>query len=223
MTKALVIDSKGLLTFLKSAVKEQESFYGPVFTKMVAKYATEFEAKKIGENGTAPIEDIEQCTNYIIANNAKYPDGFAAIPYGIAKAEKMLQGGIGSGARTTAKEAMKRLAEKIGTATLYGKTTSTIEAWKKHLDFATMTHTKVEELTVTGDENSALAKIEECHFGDACREMAQEGIQTVGGKTECVIGKIDSIMVEVVTHCTHDYELIEFNPPKCTFRMLKIQ
>jgi len=218
----LVIDSKGLLNFLKMAVKEQENFYGAVFTKMVAKYAAEFEAKKIGDHGSAPIENIEQCTNYITANNDKYPDGFASIPYGIAKAEKMLQGGIGSGARTTAKDAMKRLAEKIGTTTLYGKTTSTTEAWKKHLDFARMTHTIVEEINVNGDENSSLAKTEECHFSDACTALAQEGVRTVGGKTECIIGKIDSIMVEVVTHCTHDYELIEFNPPKCSFRMFKV-
>lgn len=135
----------------------------------------------------------------------------------------MLQGGIGPGARNAAKDAMKRLAEKIGTASLYGKVTSTIEAWKKHLDFAAMTHTKVEVLTVTGDENSALAKVEECHFSDACRAMMQENILTVTGKIECVIGKTDSSILEVITRATHDYELLAFNPPQCSFRMFKVQ
>jgi hypothetical protein len=217
-----VLDSKSILQFLKSAVKEQENVYGPVFSKMVAKYATEFEAKKAGDDNPPVIENIDQCINYILEKNQKYADGVSAIPYGIAKTEKILEGGIGSGARTAAKDAMKRLAEKIGTASLYGKVTGTTEAWKKHLDFATMTRTKVEAITVTGDENSALAKVEECHFGDACKAMLQENILTVAGKVECVVGKTDSSILEVITHVVHDYELLEFNPPHCTFRMFKL-
>ena len=217
-----VLDSKSILQFLKSAVKEQENFYGPVFSKMVAKYAAEFEAKKTGDSSPPSIDNIDQCVNYILEKNKQYADGFSAIPYGIARTEKMLQGGIGPGARTAAKDAMKRLAEKIGTASLYGKVTGTTEAWKKHLDFATMTHTKVEAITVTGDENSALAKVEECHFSDACKAMMQENILTVSGKVECVVGKTDSSILEVITHAVHDYELLEFNPPHCSFRMFKI-
>ncbi|WXG44942.1 MAG: hypothetical protein WED04_13085 [Promethearchaeati archaeon SRVP18_Atabeyarchaeia-1] len=223
MSTKLIVDSKSILQFLKSAVKEQESFYGPVFSKMVAKYAVEYEARKVGDNTPPSVENIDQCVSYILDKNQKYADGISAIPYGIARTEKMLQGGIGPGARNAAKDAMKRLAEKIGTASLYGKVTSTIEAWKKHLDFAAMTHTKVEVLTVTGDENSALAKVEECHFSDACRAMMQENILTVTGKIECVIGKTDSSILEVITRATHDYELLAFNPPQCSFRMFKVQ
>lgn len=50
MSTKLIVDSKSILQFLKSAVKEQESFYGPVFSKMVAKYAVEYEARKVGDN-----------------------------------------------------------------------------------------------------------------------------------------------------------------------------
>jgi hypothetical protein len=222
MSSKLVVDSKSLLNFLKMAIKEQETFYGPVFSRMVAEYATEYEAKKTSDPSPPKVENIDQCMNYLLQNTGKYLDGFSSIAYGIARTEKMLQGGIGSGARNAAKDAMKRLAEKIGTATLYGKVTGTTEAWKKHLDFATMTHTKVEDITVSGDENSALAKTLECHFSDACKAMAQEGLHTVSGKIECVICKTDSAMLEVITKCAHDYELLEFNPPTCTFRIFKV-
>jgi hypothetical protein len=53
--------------------------------------------------------------------------------------------------------------------------------------------------------------------------MAEEGIHTVGGKVDCIIGKTDSITIEVVTKSSHDYELVEFHPPSCTLRIFKIQ
>ena len=223
MSSKLIVDSKSLLNFLKMAIKEQEVFYGPVFSKMVAKYASEYEAKKTSDPSPPQVENIDQCINYLLQNTGKYQDGYSSIAYGIARTEKMLEGGIGSGARTSAKDAMRRLAEKIGTASLYGKTNSTTEAWKKHLEFATMTHTKVEDITISGDENSTLAKTSECHFSDACKAMAQEGLHTVSGKTECIVCKSDSAILEVITKCPHDYELLEFNPPKCTFRVFKVQ
>jgi hypothetical protein len=223
MSSKLVVDSKSLLNFLKLAVKEQETFYGPVFSRMVAEYATEYEARKTSDPNPPKVENIDQCMNYLLQNTGKYQDGYSSIAYGIAKTEKVLQGGIGSGARTAAKDAMKRLAEKIGTASLYGKVTGTTDAWKKHLEFATMTHTKVEDITVDGDENSALAKTMECHFSDACKAMAQEDLHTVTGKVECVICKTDSAILEVITKCAHDYELLEFNPPNCTFKVFKVQ
>jgi hypothetical protein len=111
MASRLVVDSKLMTGLLIGAVKEQERIYGPVFSKMVGRYGTEYEARKIDDPNPPLVERIEDCANYITKNVARYPDGFSAIVYGAAKAESMLQGGIGPGARTTAKEAMKAMAK----------------------------------------------------------------------------------------------------------------
>jgi hypothetical protein len=222
MSDKLVVDSRLILEFSALAVKEQESIYGAAFSRMVAKYAAEYEAKKIGDKSLPSIENIDQCIKYITQNNDKYKDGYSSIPYGIARAEKMFEGGIGSAARIAAHEAMIRLAEKTGTATLYGKVTSTTEAWKKDADFERKMHALVEDAVITGDENSALGEIQECHYEDACKAMMAENILTLGGQLECSVAKVDSATIEAITHQPHDYKLLKFDPPKCSFRIFKI-
>jgi hypothetical protein len=222
MSGSLIVDARLILDFSALAVKEQERIYGTAFSKMVAKYATEYEAKKIGDQNPPPTDNIDQCIKYLAQNTGKYKDSFSAIPYGIAKAEKMFEGGIASAARLAAKEAMIRLAEKTGTATLYGKVTGTTEAWKKDADFERKMHALVEDAIISGDENSAVGEIQECHYEDACKAMLAENILTIGGQLECAVAKVDSATIEAITHHPHDYKLLKFDPPMCSFRIFKI-
>jgi hypothetical protein len=79
------------------------------------------------------------------------------------------------------------------------------------------------EPTLSGDENTALAKIDGCHLGDGCKAVAQENIRKLGGAAECAFAVADSAILEIITGSTHDYELVEFQPPNCTFKIIKIQ
>jgi hypothetical protein len=221
MSKRLTVDSKLIIQFLKMAINEQEKLYGPVFSRMISRYATEFVAKKTNDKNPPSAETLDQSINYIMAHDREYPYGFCALAYGVAKTEKMLQGGIGPGARITAKEAMKRVAERVGTAALYGKIPSTTEAWEKMLDFAAKTHIQVGIAKFTGDADSVSAEFEECLYSDACKTMVEEGILALSGKIDCIVGKTDSITIEVITNSMHDYELIGFHPPRCILRIFK--
>ncbi|WXG47586.1 MAG: hypothetical protein WED05_13170 [Candidatus Atabeyarchaeum deiterrae] len=119
MSGKLVVDSKLLLQILKAAVKEQKNIHGLAFSKLVSRYAAELEAEKVDDQNPPSSENIDQCIDYIRQNNGKCPDEFCTIPYGIARAKKLLEGGIGTATRIWAKEGMVRLAEKTGTATFH--------------------------------------------------------------------------------------------------------
>jgi hypothetical protein len=214
---------KILMPAMLDSVRHLEKIYGPVFSKMAAKYSTEFVARKIGEQAPPKIEDLQNCVKYITESTAKYPNGFCAIVYGSCKAENVLQGGIGSGGRTSTKQGMKEINVQTGAATAYSKTVNTTEVCRTQLDLAKKMGIMVGETEVSGDENAATVKYTGCRFADACTAISQEGIRKVDGGLECTNARAGSSSIELATGCSHDFEVIEFKPPTCVFRVFKVQ
>lgn len=222
MSAKSTIDLKILMPAMLDSVKHLEAIYGTVFSKMVAKSAAEFEAKKLNDSSPHSVENLQDCVNYIMRNIGKYPDGFCAIVYGSCKAEKTLQGGIGSGGRTSTKQGMKEINIKTGAASAYSKTANTAEVCKTQLDLAKKMCIMVGETQVSGDENSATVTYQGCRFADACEAISQEDIRRVGGGLECTNARAGTSSIELATKCAHDFEVVEFRPPKCTFRIHKV-
>ena len=215
-------DLKILIPAMLDSVRHLERIYGSVFSKMVARYATEFMSKKIGDQTPPKIEDLQNCVKYITGNMAKYADGFCAIVYGSCKAENILQGGIGSGGRTSTKQGMKEINVQTGAAAAYNKTVNTTEVCGSQLELAKKMGIMVGETQVSGDENSATVTYQGCRFADACTAISQEGIRRVGGGLECTNARAGMSSIELATAYAHDFEVIEFNPPTCTFRIFKV-
>jgi hypothetical protein len=72
------------------SVKHLEKIYGPVFSKMVAKLATQFEAARLSDPNPPSVETLQDCVNYIMRNIEKHENGFCAIVYGSCNAESNL-------------------------------------------------------------------------------------------------------------------------------------
>ena len=215
-------DLKILFPAMLDSVRHLEKVYGPVFSKMVAIYATEFAAKKIGDQNPPKIEDLQNCTRYIMENIAKYEQGYCAIVYGSYKAENLLQGGIGSGGRTSTAQGMKEINIKTGAASAYNKSVNTTEVCKMQLDLAKKMGIMVGETQVSGDADSANVTYQDCRFSDACEAIFQEGIRRLGGGLDCTNARAGTSSIELATKCAHDFEVVEFKPPKCTFRIYKV-
>ena len=222
MATPLKLELKILMPAMLDSVRHLEKIYGQVFSRMAAKYATEFVAKKNGNELSPEIEDLQNCAKYINENTAKYPNAFCAIVYGSCKAENALQGGIGSGGRTSTKQGMKGINVQTGAAASYNKTVNTTEACKTQLDLAKKIGIMVGETEVKGDEYSATVTYSGCRFADACTAISQEGIRRVGGGFECTNARAGTSSIELATGYHHDFQVVNYNPPSCSFRIFKV-
>jgi hypothetical protein len=214
-----MFDPRSMTRLMIRTVKTTEEFYGPFFSKMVAKAAAEFEAKRIGDQNPPRIETMEEAAEYIMQNIGKYPDGFCPVIYGLAKAENTLQGGIGPGGRTTAKKSALNLL--MGS---YARnSTNSTEVYRMQTSMAKEAGLLVGDVKeVSGDENSVTVLFEGCHFADACKAIAEEKIGKVAGGFECTMARSGAASLEYSTKLTHDFEVTRFTPPNCIFRMFKV-
>ncbi|WXG44943.1 MAG: hypothetical protein WED04_13090 [Promethearchaeati archaeon SRVP18_Atabeyarchaeia-1] len=222
MAAPLKPDLRILMPAMLDSVKQLEKIYGPVFSKMTVRFAVEFEAKKIGDQAPPAIETLQDCAKYIMQNTDKYPDGISSIVYGSCKAENALQGGIGSGGRTSTKQGMKEINVQTGAASAYSKTANTTEVCRMQLDLAKKMGIMVGETQLSGDENSVTVAYERCRFADACKAILQEGIRRVGGGLECTNARAGTSSIELATGLAHDFDVVTFDPPHCVFRIFKV-
>jgi hypothetical protein len=212
-------DPKSMTRLMMRAVKTTEKFYGSFFSRMVAKAAAEFEAKRIGDQNSPKIETMEDAAEYIMQNIGKYPDGFCAVIYGLAKAENDLQGGIGSGGMTAAKKS----ALNFLMGSYARNSTNSTEVYKTQTTMAKQAGLLVGNVKeVSGDENSVTVLFEGCHFADACKAIAKEKIGKVVGGFECTNARSGTASLEYSTKLTHDFEVTRFSPPNCIFRIFKV-
>ena len=218
MEPKLEIDAEALMSFMVDALEKQQDIYGPVFPRMIAKYAVEFESKKIKDSSPPQVENLEQARDYITKNLDKYPDGFASLLYGTALAIDMLEGKLGSGARSTHQQSMKELAAKTSQV----KTVNTAETYKQQIEILKSMHLIAGEQSVSGDGESATVKTSNCHFWEACDAIAKKGIRVLGGGFECVVARGGATSTELATGTPHDFELIEFKPPNCVYKLFRV-
>jgi hypothetical protein len=196
--------------------------YGPVFQNLTAKYAIQFLAKKIGDPNPPKTETLEDCAQYISQNSGQYPNGMAALAYGMAKAQNALEGKIASAGRSMLKDGINAFLEKTGVASIFGSGASTIEAFRNQINVLKGMHILVGEVTLTGDEDSSTLSYRGCRYCDSCKAMAQEGVRRIGGSVECTNARSHQAIVEYVTKAPHDFQVTEYDPPNCTFRVFKV-
>ncbi|MEM3586700.1 MAG: hypothetical protein QXO71_05185, partial [Candidatus Jordarchaeaceae archaeon] len=215
-------DAQITVLFAKSAVKEMEKIYGPLFTRMVAEYALEFEAKKLKEEPPPKIQGLDQVTNYIIANLDRYPRGYCALFYGIAKTEKNLEGSLGSGSRRAVYNAMKAIIESSGVFnSIIGSTEDLFEAAAKASELMKANNIGISVRWIRS-ENALVMVVPDCPYKDACREYVNEGISRMVGGLECTTLNSQSVISEVITKKRFDFKLDEFDKPECRGRVFEV-
>jgi hypothetical protein len=214
-------DGQALVGFIIETAKNV-SLYGPVFQKLIGQYAVQFLAKKIGDPNPPRAETLENCANYINQNRGKYPNGVAAMAYGMAKAQNVLEGKIASCGRSMLKDGMNAFLEKTGMASIFGNGTNTTEVFQNQIDALKMMRLLVGEVTLAGDENSSTVSYKGCRYSDSCKVLAQEGVKRDGGSVECTNARSHQAIVEYVTKVPYDFQVMSYNPPNCIFRVFKV-
>lgn len=211
-------DAKTMLSFVAETVKIV-NLYGPVFQKMTAQYAVRFLAEKIGDPNPPAADGIDGCSKYINQNLGKYPNGIAALAYGMGKAQNILEGRIASGGRSVLKDGMTAFLDKTGMASIYGTSKNTTDVFKNQINVQKGMRLLVGDVTITGDENSTTFTYRGCRFADSCKAMAKEGIKKSDGTIECSNARGHQSIVEYVTKTPYDFQVTKYDPPDCTFRI----
>jgi len=213
------------LTFLtaKETVEEVSQVFGPVFKNMVARYALEFEVEKLGCEKPEGVETFEEVSDFIAKNLDKYPDGFCALIYGMLKAERLLQGGTGAGARSAAIDAIRNVIKKSGLLDeIVGSTKDPYEAMLKAGEIYEKLNVespiKVRKLADGSVEVVAL----DCPYADACKRAVREGIRRMIGNVECIELILDWATIEIVTEEKFDYSLEHYDPPRCSGKLFRV-
>jgi hypothetical protein len=218
-----VVDVQAIMSLEIIAVKEEAKVYGPVIQRLVGNSAAKFVAEKLKEDPPS-LDTIDQAVAYIRKNQNRYPNAFTALGYGIIKAVSILEGKSGAGTRLFA-SLMKAVLDNMGLRKMIGAVAGTTDATKKNTKFNEDMNTVPKGITeVSGDKDNALEKITGCYYIDVCSQLLREGVTRafVGG-LECTYAIADVVAASILTGVDHDYRLLKFEPPKCEYRIYKIQ
>lgn len=229
-------ESPAAIYILKIAIEKTGKLYGPVYNKMVSKYALEFESRMLNEKPPENIQGLEEVTKYIMANLDRYPRGYCALVYGITKTESQLQGFAGSsGSKIAAYNSVKNMLESTGLLnSLIGTTEDIFEASKaygvKVVDVLAAKGSmiikgehvqRMHHIRVEG-ENKELVILSNCQYKDTCRALVDEGISRMIGGLNCITLSLGRIVIEIITRKQFDYVLDEFDDPDCRGRIFEI-
>ena len=216
-------NNQTLVLVAKTAVEETAKIYGSAFTRMVLKYALEFEAEKLNEEPPENIGNLEEVTNYIVENLERYPGGYNSLIYGIGKADSKLEGATGVGAKRAAYSAMKSLIESSGLLdSIIGTTEDAFEAVCKAEEINKEIGAAISARYIRGENNQIILIVPNCPFRDACSAVASEGISRLVGGEECVSLITTTAEAEIITKKHFDYRLDEFGEFECRGRVFEI-
>jgi len=217
-------DPDVITMFISAAVKVIDGLFGPAFTRMISKYALDFEYKKTGEKPPENIENIDEAVKYITECKDKYPRSYNCLIYGIAKTEKMFEGSTASGAKNLAYNAIKKIIEDSGLLNqVKGKIANIYKALIRYIEIADAVKATTPQRIVKESEKVVFQEIgENCPWKDACKAMDKEGITRMMGGQECVVLIANSAALSLVSGKQIDYKLDKFDQPNCEGRIFEI-
>lgn len=217
------LDPDVIAAFISAAIKVIDSLFGPAFTRMIIRYALEFESEKTGEKPPENIQNIEEVVQYITELREKYPRFYNCLIYGIAKAEKLFEGSTASGAKNLAYNAIRKIIEDSGLLNeVKGKIPKIYEALIRYVEIADSLKATTPQRIVNESEKVILQEMKGCPWKDACKAMVKEGITRMTGGYECVVLIANSAALSLVSGKPVDYKLDIFDKPKCVGRIFEI-
>nr|MDO8083093.1 hypothetical protein [Candidatus Freyarchaeota archaeon] len=215
-------DNQTIVLVAKTAAEETAKLYGSIFTRMVSKYALQFEAEKLKEKPQENIQGLEAVTNYILANLKRYPRGYCALIYGMAKADIKFWGSTGAGSRRAAYSAMKSIFEGSGLLkSIIGTTKDPFEALYTTEKINKEIKTASPARYIREENNQVIVVVPNCIYMDACSAFVKEGISRLIGGSECIFLIVTNVAAEIITEKHLDYRLDEFNESECRGRIFE--
>ena len=197
--------------------------YGPVYTRFVKRFTTLFESEKLREEKPVGSEEWEwpKIKEYLGKNLVRYPRGFNAILYAMAKTETVLQGYSGIANRFSLNQMAKGMNKLLGP-----------NQQSEFSDFASafkQIANKLVSLKVfpsnagysVEDENTIKFTVDKCPFKDICEKFRAEKITRYGEKDICSIGSMLSTYISLEFSPNYDYSVKEFVNPHCEVEFSK--
>ncbi len=200
----------------------EDKVYGPVYPRMVKKYTIQFEADKLGKEKPEGSEEWEwsELKDYLKKNADKYPKGFNAILYAMAKTEAVLQGKTGVSNRISINEMAKGMEKRLGAKPV--SVSDFINAFIQIVDKLAAFKVMPPEASYSSkDEKTVNFVVENCAYKDVCEAFKNENITKYNGTSVCSIGRMIATYLELELSPDYDYILDEFANPNCKVRIIK--
>lgn len=205
---------KSFTELMMIAIKEMGKMYGPVFDVKFIKNALAFVAKKIGEEPSQDIKNLDQLAEYIISVSNKYSTAYCAIPYAGFKTEKELQGRTGAGTQLGAMSISRSVVKGPSREKRNIDLDSLLSKYRQTLiEIGAAPH----EMGYRKNEDESVDLIwPKCYLKDGCRMAFDEGVLTrVVGGLQCSHCAGILQLFKLFTSYDWDYKLLEFDKPYC--------
>jgi hypothetical protein len=213
-------DLKMNLRVAAQAIEGQAKIFGPVFPRLVAQNWVRFVAEKIGE--TPPdAESLQQALDYVEAKIEKYPKAYTGSAYAICKATATLEGQLGVGTASLAKNAVKPDDWSNELLSRLGAVSGTTDALNKYIRLTEALGIYTPGMLVgSGDGVDSTLSVHNCEYAEACDRLLKEGIGRRKGERECFIGGVMiSKLIAMVTKRNHDCKNVKMVPPNCEVKI----
>ncbi len=201
----------------------EDKIYGPVYPRLVKRFAVRFESEKLGEEPPEGAEewDWPQVKGYLEKNLDRYPYGFNALLYAMAKTEATLQGTSGVANRVSINEMAKHMDRKLGVEGS-GRVSSFEEVFRQPVEKLAALRVLPPGLNYSiEEENTARFVVEDCAYRDVCEAFHKEKITKYNGEDICSIGRMITTYIELELSPDYDYHLEDFASPQCSVRITK--
>lgn len=205
------------------AIEGQAKIFGPVFPRLAAQSWVRFVAEKIGE--TPPnVDSMEQALDYVRAKTEKYPGAYTGLAYAICKATAMLEGHLGVGTSSLAKNAENHQDWSNNLRRMIGTTAGTTDAINKYLKgMETLGIYTPGMIVSSGSETDSTLSFHNCEYTDVCDRIWKEGIERRKGEKECYFGVTITTALGMITSKQHDFKSVRITPPNCEVKIYQIQ
>ncbi|MBS7251883.1 MAG: hypothetical protein KIH08_15030 [Candidatus Freyarchaeota archaeon] len=217
------VDFNTILDIALSGIKIiEDKIYGPVYPRLVKRYAMQFLCNKLNIEVPEGSEDWDwpRISEYIDKNLEAYPMGYTAFSYAMAKTEAVLQGKTGVSNRVSINELIKSIKNRFKEIQ---QASDFISCFKQAIE-------KVVALKVMPPnafykiENEKVIKLEvnACVYKDICEAFIKESVRKYDGSTVCSVGRMITTYIELELGPNYDYKLEKFASPNCEVTIIQI-
>jgi len=218
------IDLNTILDIALSGIKIVENkIYGPVYPRLVKKYAIKFLCNKLNSEMPEGSEDWDwpQIKEYFDKNLSSYPIGYIAFSYAMAKTESTLQGKTGVANRISVNEIIKSMKQRSAEIQ-QGEASDFINCFKQSIGKAVSLKVMPPNAYYTVEnEKTIRMRVDNCIYKDICEAFIKESVLKYDGSTVCSVGRMITTYIELELGPNYDYKLEKFASPNCDVRIIK--
>nr|MDO8079163.1 hypothetical protein [Candidatus Freyarchaeota archaeon] len=211
-----------------------DKLFGPVYTRFVKKFAIQFEAERLGEEPPLGSDewDWPQVKDYLRKNLGRYPRGFGALLYAMARTEAYLAGTSGVVRRITVNEMAKAMNKQWKSMTA----ANSLSESSGKSDIGSVFKQIADKLVAfkvippgvnysVADEKTVRIDIEDCAFTDVCSAFQADKVVKYTRTRVCALATMIcsyyGVDLPSDSDYDYDYNVDNFANPKCVVQVMK--